>query len=534
MKKTKLEHSFDDIKLSDVDKKEILDQLKNKSQKKLRQSPLRPVLALALIALLIAGTYFGGKYINPRQIAGTVPTTSAQTDTATKLLFTTPYSVLSKLYTSEEFPVSPDQWTEIAKILNQAVPDPLTTAITMELRANDLEFVGDVMQGVYTIMIRDFREVYQMGSGSFSAYHLEEEDSKALKTLLTEVLNGNPLSKSPISGSYTTLRKLTSQTDYPVTNQEWTDLSRILDQLVADPAINAVTDDLRTDDLELIGKTGDRIFIRDFQEVYLTTLSGTFSAFHLEAQQSLELKALLTKILNKEPDSVIQIIRNILEAEPAAQTIRRNPDQPISAYYQGFDTAGLKSLLSAKFTGIGKVESLPPGIIFLEAVGNGFGVSDGILYVRSGYEITSYNVEFSDRITLETIQTELSAQYDNLVNLEKANQAVSPQELAYTEFQGPSDLKPIPLSAADWENIYTIFKSSHYIDTLKPFDQGQTETIKFATSVPGTMTLATSAGDLYVTRKSTISTENNIYHFRLAPDMALKLDDLLQLIRESK
>ena len=120
------------------------------------------------------------------------------------------------------------------------------------------------------------------------------------------------------------------------------------------------------------------------------------------------------------------------------------------------------------------------------------------------------------------------------MNLEKANQAVSPQELAYTEFQGPSDLKPIPLSAADWENIYTIFKSSHYIDTLKPFDQGQTETIKFSTSVPGTMTLVTSAGDLYVTRKSTTSTENNIYHFRLAPDMVLKLDDLLQLIRESK
>ena len=534
MKKTNLEHSFDHVKLSDAKKQQILDELNHKKQSRAKNNLLQPLVAFGLITFLVGGLYIWNQFVNnPHPNQPTIPATSIGTNSTPMLPFTTPYTVVSKLYTSEDFPVALDQWIEIAKILNQAIFNPSETAMTMELRQYDLQFGKEVPLGGYTIMIRDFREIYKLGSGTFSAYHLEDANSQALKSLLTEVLNGPPLSKSPISGSYHMLRKLTDQTEYTVTDQNWTDLHSILDQMIADPQINAVTDDLRADDLELMDNGGARIFIREYREVYLTTLSGVFSAYHLETPQSLELKALLTTILNQEPVNVNQKIRNILEAQPAAQTIRRSPDQPISIMYGGFDSAGLGSLLSAKYTKTGTVDVLPSGIIFLEAVGNGFGVFDGTLYLRSGYELSTYSLKFTDTGTLDTVQTKLTNQYEQLVEKEAAVQAVSPQELDYTSIQGPSDAAPITLSSADVENINSIFKSSDYIDTLTPFDQGLIDSVRFMTPRSETMTLFTPSGDLYVTRKSTEATDHMIYHFRLSPEMTLKLKDLLALIRQS-
>lgn len=295
MKKSKLEHSFDQVKLSEDEKTEILKSLQRKKQPSRRALPLRPAIALGLVALLVSGTYLTGRFLNnPRQSGTTFPATSPQTDSTTSILaLTTRYPVLEKLSTQLNYPVSMEKWDEIAGILNKAIPDPQITGMDMDLRESDVRFVGEKGN---SIMIRDYREVYILEGNNFKAYHLDASGSEALRSLLTEILRRDPMPLPTFSDRFTKMLLLPTQKVYSISTEEWGWIVKVLDKAIADPQINAVTDDLRPDDLELIGEFGNRIFIREYKEIYMTGSNGTFAAFHLEAEDSAVLKVLLTDL----------------------------------------------------------------------------------------------------------------------------------------------------------------------------------------------------------------------------------------------
>lgn len=306
MKKSDLEHSFDKVRLSDQEKGKILNNINNKKSSRARQLPLKPLVGMALLAVLAGGILLASQFTGRfRQTAGTPGNNNSASDTGTTTAaFTTgtagsklktAYPIMVSLSPSHKYPINTEQWKEIGALLDKAVLDPGITGIDLDLRPNDLEFTGEDGS---KLMIREFREIYLTSSESFAAFHLQADDSLALKSLLIGIMDKTIPNAPALTDPHDKIHELMTQIGYSISRDQWDEIAQLLSKSVPDPQINGVRQDLREHDFEFTGTDDNRILIREFREVYLIG-PDFFAAYHLTEADSQALETLLENIMGK-------------------------------------------------------------------------------------------------------------------------------------------------------------------------------------------------------------------------------------------
>ena len=314
MNHSKLKHSFDEIRLSDEKKREILKKLKSPGSNRSSGWLLRPAMVMGLVALMFGGLYFGSRLLqNPgpgirpgTASTGTGMTASTTTPEATGLPdLSVHHDTLVHLAEDVRYAVSPDQWQIIRNILSRATFDPKINGVTLDLRADDLNLTSQD-QAYY--FIREFKEIYYMSEDRFEAWSLSDSDSSLLKETLRSVMESSAIIDDP-SGElsllprldlpHETLRHLMDGLEYRISEERWNDIAAILKTARYEPDINGVTKDLRDTDLYLMGNSSEYLFLRDYRELYLSG-SEFFAAYSLSEDQAAALRELLAEVMTKE------------------------------------------------------------------------------------------------------------------------------------------------------------------------------------------------------------------------------------------
>lgn len=308
MKQSKLKHSFDEVRLTDDRKRQLLHELKSARTVRRPRQLARPALAVALIAMMLGGIYLGAQFLKSpgrSQGPGPQPASTQPEETSSLPGLSVPHDTLVRLYEDTRYPIAPEQWQRIQEILARAEFNPDINGVTMDLRENDLHLTSGEEPFYF---IREFREIYYMAEERFEAWILSGDDSKLLEEELRAVMeSGIPiddpsgeLSLIPrLDKHHDTLWHLLDSKKYSISEEDWQTIAAILKNARYEPDINGVTEELRDTDLHLMGDPEEYIFVRDYREVYLMS-SGLFAAYTLEDESSAALKNLLSEVMTEE------------------------------------------------------------------------------------------------------------------------------------------------------------------------------------------------------------------------------------------
>ncbi len=531
MKRSKLKHSFDDIRISDDKKKEILKKL-NSSAPGRTVGLLKPALAMALVAVMLGGIYFGQQLLkSPWQSAGPTSTTTTE-DTRTLKDLSVYHDQLIQPAMDKSYTISPEKWQEISQVLARAEFKPEINAITMELRENDLNILSE---GISSYFVREFKEIYYANGEVFEAFSLSEEDSRILEEQLRSLMEltiddpSGELSLLPLlDRPFDTLWHIMPGLEYNISKEQWNDIAAILKTAEYQPDIQFVTEELRDSDLHLKGAFNVYLFLRDYREIYLSS-QNLFAAYSLSEDNSYALKTLLTSIM--VPDNIKEIPTapadptDDLNIIPVLDLTHFRLSHPYSQEDYNVSPNQWRAIRAILQRATWEPEWNAMTDDLRESDMSLFNNSQEHLFMRDYQQIiltgverfVGYSLTDGDAALLKTAMEEI-IQPDNLYS---GNEGYHPGGLPYLSM---ADRTSVQLTDKNLEALSEILQRAEYVKTLGMVEliaakEGQSFIQLLSEEPELILTNVTESGDVFVETGIALSkdTRRNL-HYRLSPE----------------
>lgn len=557
MKQSNLKHSFDEVTLCEEKKREMLEQLKAPRARKSRDHFFRPAMAMALTAVMLGGIYLGTQYLkHPRQSIGPLTTDTTRGNGRSLPGLSIFHDTLIRLEEDTSYPISPEAWQRISEILSKAEYNPEINAITTDLRENDLHLTS---QDASYYLIREFTEIYYRDDGHIEAWYLSEDDGFLLEKELRLVMEQSSAIDDP-EGTYRLTQWLERQPDilqhlvdsknYAIPLELWQDIAAILQKAHSEPDINAVTDDLREHDMNLMGTFEEYLFLRDYREIYLSG-PGFFSAYSLDKESSAALKNILAEVMTEEhltedpaspkdplvPEDpaddlttipVLDMIHVRLSHPMADTEYRVSPDE-----WKFLREILLRASHEPDWNAV--TEELRESDLYL------FNSSLEYLFLRDYHEVylmgtdrlVGYSIAEEDQPSLKNIMETIMTPDNILVQGERP----SPGDLPFIYLYGDSTGDSWQITGDDLGALTEILGHAEYVETLGMLElieakAGLKVEILTSESPELILTSVSGSGDIFIQTDIALSadTKRN-YHYRLSPEKTTEFLDLIREIR---